>query len=150
MNNGFYLSDETLEAQAEASRKAGVKRTKRGNSKSKVINYIKAHPNFVGTPTELAQKIDSRRKHEVYNSVRNLLSRGTIYRSSAGRTPSRWSLEPFEELGSALSPKSTHESISPIAEAPKMRAPDKPYFKFTLTDVGFKLETNERTVEVEL
>lgn len=149
MSNGFYVTEETLEAQAEASRKAGAKRTKRVNRQPKIINYLKAHPEFVGTTSELARKVDPKHYRQAVQAICNMQARGKLYRTSEGKGPSRWSLEPFGETGSALSPESTHESITD-APTPEPATPEKPYFKFTLTNAGFKLETNERTVEVEL
>ena len=149
MSNGFYVTEKTLEAQAEASRKAGAKRTKRVNRQPKIINYLKAHPEFVGTPSELARKVDLKHYRQAVQAICNMQARGKLYRTSEGKGPSQWSLEPFGETGSALSPESTYESITD-APAPKPTTPEKPYFKFTLTNAGFKLETNERTVEVEL
>lgn len=149
MSNGFYVTEETLEAQAEASRKAGAKRTKRVNRQPKIINYLKAHPEFVGTPSELARKVDPKHYRQAVQAICNMQARGKLYRTSEGKGPSRWSLEPLGETGGALSPESTHEPITDVP-APEPATPEKPYFKFTLTDAGFKLETNERTVEVEL
>lgn len=149
MSNGLYVTEETLEAQAEASRKAGAKRTKRANRQPKIINYLKAHPEFVETTSELARKVDPKHYRQAVQAICNMQARGKLYRTSEGKGPSRWSLEPFGETGSALSPGSTHEFITDV-RAPEPATPEKPYFKFTLTNAGFKLETNERTVEVEL
>ena len=149
MSNGFYVTEKTLEAQAEASRKAGAKRTKRVNRQPKIINYLKAHPEFVGTPSELARKVDLKHYRQAVQAICNVQARGKLYRTSEGKGPSQWSLEPFGETGSALSQGSTHESITD-APTPEPATPEKPYFKLTLTNAGFKLETNERTVEVEL
>lgn len=149
MSNGFYVTEETLEAQAEASRKAGAKRTKRVNRQPKIINWLKAHPEFVGTPSELARAVDPKHYRQVVQAICNMQAKGKLYRTSEGKGPSQWSLEPFGETGSALSPECTHESITD-APAPEPITPEKPYVKFTLTNAGFKLETNERTVEVEL
>lgn len=149
MSNGFYITEETLEAQVEASRKAGAKRTKRVNRQPKIINWLKAHPEFVGTPSELARKVDPKHYRQAVQAICNMQARGKLYRTSEGKGPSRWSLEPLGETGSALSPESTQESITDVP-APEPATPEKPYFKFTLTDAGFKLETNERTVEVVL
>lgn len=149
MSNGFYITEETLEAQVEASRKAGAKRTKRVNRQPKIINWLKAHPEFVGTPSELARKVDPKHYRQAVQAICNMQARGKLYRTSEGKGPSRWSLEPLGETGSALSPESTQEFITDVP-APEPATPEKPYFKFTLTDAGFKLETNERTVEVVL
>lgn len=149
MSNGFYITEETLEAQVEASRKAGAKRTKRVNRQPKIINWLKAHPEFVGTPSELARKVDPKHYRQAVQAICNMQARGKLHRTSEGKGPSRWSLEPFGETAGALSPESTQEFITDIP-APEPATPEKPYFKFTLTGAGFKLETNERTVEVEL
>lgn len=149
MSNGFYITEETLEAQVEASRKAGAKRTKRVNRQPKIINWLKAHPEFVGTPSELARKVDPKHYRQAVQAICNMQARGKLYRTSEGKGPSRWSLEPLGETGSALSPESTQEFITDVP-APEPTTPEKPYFKFTLTNAGFKLETNERTVEVVL
>lgn len=151
MSNGFYITEETLEAQVEASRKAGAKRTKRVNRQPKIINWLKAHPEFVGTPSELARKVDPKHYRQAVQAICNMQARGKLYRTSEGKGPSRWSLEPLGETGSALSPGSTQEPITDVpAPAAEPKPTEKQHIKFTLTDAGFKLETNERTVEVEL
>lgn len=151
MNNGFYITEETAEAQREASAKAEAKRTKRADRQTKVLNYIKAHPNFIGTPTQLAKKVDSRHTRQVATAISNMVGRGKLYRSSDGRVPSRWSTEPFGETAGALSPESTQEPITGVpAPAAEPKPAEKQHIKFTLTGTGFKLETNERVVEVEL
>lgn len=151
MNNGFYITEETAEAQREASAKAEVKRTKRANHQPKIINYLKAHPEFAGTPSELVRKVDPKHYRQAVQAICNMQARGELYRTSEGKGPSRWSLEPFGETGSALSQNSTQESTTDTpTPAAEPKPTEKQHIKFTLTDAGFKLETNERVVEVEL